>query len=76
MKKLALEGEPPERKKEKFWVFDAPLIEKPEIEEAVRCMRHCWIGTGPKIREFEEDFASFKGSRHTIALNSYTVQDE
>ncbi|MGB9496734.1 MAG: DegT/DnrJ/EryC1/StrS family aminotransferase [Dissulfuribacterales bacterium] len=38
-------------------------------------MRRRWIGTGPKVREFEEDFAAFKGFRHAIVLNSYTVQD-
>ena len=73
MKELALEGGPPVRTKENFLVFGAPLIEEPEIEEVVGCMRRRWIGTGPKVREFEEDFAAFKGSRHAIALNSCTA---
>ena len=73
MKELALEGGLPVRTKEKILVFGAPLIEEPEIEEVVGCMRRRWIGTGPKVREFEEDFAAFKGSRHAIALNSCTA---
>lgn len=73
MKKLALEGGTPVRSKENFLVFGAPLIEEPEIEEVVACMRRRWIGTGPKVREFEEGFKAFKGSNHAIALNSCTA---
>lgn len=73
MKELALEGGQPVRTKENFLVFGAPLIEEPEIKEVVGCMRRGWIDTGPKVREFEKDFAAFKGSRHAIALNSCTA---
>jgi dTDP-4-amino-4,6-dideoxygalactose transaminase len=70
---LALDGGKPVRTKEDFLVFGAPLIEEPEIEEVVKCMRRRWIGTGPKVQEFEEDFASLKGVKHAIALNSCTA---
>jgi dTDP-4-amino-4,6-dideoxygalactose transaminase len=70
---LALDGGKPVRTKEDFLVFGAPLIEEPEIEEVVKCMRRRWIGTGPKVQEFEEDFASMKGVKHAIALNSCTA---
>ena len=73
MAKIALEGGTPVRAKENFLVFGAPLIEEPEIEEVVGCMRRGWIGTGPKVHEFEEDFKAFKGSNHAIALNSCTA---
>lgn len=63
----------PVRSKDNFLVFGAPLIEEPEIEEVVGCMHRRWIGTGPKVREFEKDFAAFKGSKHAIALNSCTA---
>ena len=36
-------------------------------------MRRRWIGTGPKVREFEEAFKSFKKAKHSIALNSCTA---
>jgi len=73
MTQLALDGARPVREKENFLVFGAPLIEEPEIEEVVGCMRRRWIGTGPKVRQFEEDFAAFKGCKHAIALNSCTA---
>jgi len=73
MSKLALEGGQPVRKKEDFLVFGAPLIEEPEIEEVVACMRRRWIGAGPKVRQFEEDFGAFKGAKHAMALNSCTA---
>ena len=53
----------PVRSKDNFLVFGAPLIEEPEIEEVVTRMRRRWIGTGPKVRQFEDDFKAFKGSK-------------
>jgi dTDP-4-amino-4,6-dideoxygalactose transaminase len=73
MEKLALEGGSPVRSKENFLVFGAPLIEDPEIDEVVGCMRRRWIGTGPLVKKFEEAFNTFKGSKHAIALNSCTA---
>lgn len=73
MAKLAIDGGNPVRSKEDFLVFGAPLIEEPEIEEVVACMRRRWIGTGPKVCQFEEDFAVYKGAKHAIALNSCTA---
>jgi len=73
MKNLAINGSPPVRNKEHFLVFGSPLIEQPEIDEIVECIRKGWIGTGPKVHQFENDFAEFKGSRHALALNSCTA---
>lgn len=73
MEKLAIEGGKPVRTKEDFLVFGAPLIEEPEIQEVVGCMRRRWIGTGPKVRQFEKDFAAYKAVKHSVALNSCTA---
>jgi len=73
MIKLAMDGGVPVRPKENFLVFGEPLIEEPEIEAVVRCMRRRWIGTGPKAHQFEADFRQFKGAKHAIALNSCTA---
>jgi dTDP-4-amino-4,6-dideoxygalactose transaminase len=73
MKRLAIEGGNPVRNKQDFLVFGAPVIEEPEINEVVDCMRRRWIGTGPKVFQFEKDFAAYKGSQHAIALNSCTA---
>jgi len=73
MCKLAIDGGHPVRSKDNFLVFGAPLIEEPEIEEVVDCMRRRWIGTGPKVHQFEQDFATYKGAKHAMALNSCTA---
>ena len=72
MKKLALEGGTPVRQPEEFLVFGAPLIEQPEIDEVVGCMRRRWIGTGPKVSQFEKEFANFKNAQQAVALGSCT----
>jgi dTDP-4-amino-4,6-dideoxygalactose transaminase len=72
MSKLAIEGGKPVRSKEDFLVFGAPAIEEPEIEEVVKCMRRRWIGTGPKVHQFEDDFKQYKRSKYAVALNSCT----
>ncbi|MDI6448221.1 DegT/DnrJ/EryC1/StrS family aminotransferase [Anaerobaca lacustris] len=56
-----------------FLVFGAPAIEEPEIEEVVASLRSGWLGTGPKVAQFEEDFKRYKGSRYAIAVNSCTA---
>jgi len=71
--KLAIEGGQPIRSKDNFLVFGAPVIEESEIDEVVGCLRRRWIGTGPKVHEFQKNFALFKGAKHAIALNSCTA---
>ncbi len=74
MANLAIDGGKPVRSKDNFLVLDrAPLIEEAEIEEVVACMRRRWIGTGPKVRQFEDDFAAYKRTKHAVALNSCTA---
>jgi len=73
MNKLAIEGGKSVRQKKDFLVFGAPLIKEEEIQEVVGCMRRQWIGTGPKVHEFETSFSEFKQARHAIAVNSCTA---
>lgn len=63
----------PIRSKENFLVFGSPLIEEPEIEAVVATMKTGWLGTGPKVAEFERDFASYKSVAFAAALNSCTA---
>jgi dTDP-4-amino-4,6-dideoxygalactose transaminase len=56
-----------------FLVFGQPLIEDAEIDEVVKSMRAAWIGTGPKVMQFERDFAAYKGVKHAAAVNSCTA---
>lgn len=56
-----------------YLVFGKPRIEEPEIEEVVRSMRSGWLGTGPKVQQFESAVAAYKGVKHALALNSCTA---
>lgn len=59
--------------KEDYIVFGGPRIEEDEIEEVVKTLRSGWIGTGPKVREFENEFAKYIGADFAIAVNSCTA---
>jgi dTDP-4-amino-4,6-dideoxygalactose transaminase len=63
----------PIRAKENFLIFGSPLIEEAEIEEVIDCLRSAWIGTGPRVAQFEADFAAYKNLSHAVALNSCTA---
>jgi perosamine synthetase len=56
-----------------FLSFSIPDIGDSEIEEVVKVLKSGWITTGPKVKEFEESFARFVGSRYAVAVNSGTA---
>ena len=47
------------RAKDQFLVFGEPLIGEEEINEVVASMRSGWLGTGPKVIRFQEEFAAY-----------------
>ncbi len=53
-----------------YLVFGSPSIGEEEILEVIRSLRSGWVGTGPKVKRFEEMFRKFKGCRHAIAVSS------
>ncbi len=63
----------PVRSRDRFLVFGSPAIEEPEIQEVVATMRSGWLGTGPKVAEFEREFAAYKGADKAAAVNSCTA---
>lgn len=63
----------PIRSKDRFLVFGSPAIEDAEIQEVVSTMQTGWLGTGPKVMRFENDFKAYKGSEYAIAVNSCTA---
>lgn len=63
----------PVRQAKNFLVFGSPKIEQDEISEVVSCLRSGWIGTGPKVKKFEENFRLYIGSPFTVAVNSCTA---
>jgi dTDP-4-amino-4,6-dideoxygalactose transaminase len=56
-----------------FLVFGAPAIEDDEIQEVVASMKTGWLGTGPKVAKFEQDFRQYKDAEHSLAVNSCTA---
>ncbi len=55
---------------ESFLLFGQPCIGAEEIEEVVACLRSGWIGRGPRVSRFEEQFAVYKGVPEAVALQS------
>jgi dTDP-4-amino-4,6-dideoxygalactose transaminase len=56
-----------------FLVFRRPLVEQSEIDEVVESLKLGWLGTGPKVRQFEELFKDNIGSEFAIALSTCTA---
>jgi len=63
----------PIRRKEDFLVFGSPAIEEEEIREVVASMKSGWLGTGPKVAQFENSFRAYKGAANAVAVNSCTA---
>ena len=63
----------PVRSKENFLVFGSPAIEEDEIQEVIHSMKSGWLGTGPKVARFEEDFRRYKDAPYAVAVNSGTA---
>ncbi len=63
----------PIRSKDRFLVFGAPAIEDAEVQEVVATMKTGWLGTGPKVMRFENEFKAYKGSPYSVAVNSCTA---
>jgi len=56
-----------------FLPFSPPLIGEEEIAEVVNTLRSDWITTGPKVKKFEQEFASAVDAPAALALNSCTA---
>jgi dTDP-4-amino-4,6-dideoxygalactose transaminase len=63
----------PIRSKENFLIFGTPLIEDAEITEVVATLKSGWLGSGPRVAQFEADFKRYKGADHAVALHSCTA---
>ena len=58
----------------KFLPFALPDIGEEEIAEVCDTLRSGWITTGPKTKQFEQDFAAYIGDgTDAIAINSATA---
>lgn len=55
-----------------FLPFSPPSITEEEISAVVDTLRSDWLTTGPKTREFEQQFATRQSAPAALALNSCT----
>jgi len=62
----------PMKKRDQFLIFGNPIIEQDEIDDVVDSMKSGWLGTGPKVIRFQEAFQGYIGSKHALAVNSWT----
>jgi len=57
--------------------INLPKIGEEEVEAVVKVMRSglltSGLGAGPKVKEFESDYAAFAGVKHAIAVNTGTA---
>ena len=53
--------------------ISAPALEDDEIEAVKDVLKSGMLAQGPKVKEFEEAFASYIGTKYAIAVNSGTA---
>ncbi|MGZ8288837.1 MAG: DegT/DnrJ/EryC1/StrS family aminotransferase [Telluria sp.] len=68
------QGAVPQQPSAPFLPFALPDIGDEEIAEVVECLRSGWVTTGPKTRQFEQEFAAYLGGGlEAISVNSATA---
>lgn len=68
---LALEGGEPIRKD--FLPLTRPWIGEEEKREVMDTLDGVWLSRGPKVSRFEEEFKTYTGAQHAIAVSSCTA---
>lgn len=63
----------PTRAADDFLVFGSPLIGEEEKREVLDCLDSGWIGTGPRVAQFEQQFREYTGAEHAVAVSSCTA---
>ena len=53
--------------------FFRALIGDEEIASVVQTLKSGWLTTGPKVKQFEKEFAAMVGAKHAVAVNSATA---
>src|SRR5713226_5472083 len=53
--------------------FHVPEIADDEVQSVVETLRSGWLTTGPKVKQFEAEFARYIGCPHAVAVNSGTA---
>lgn len=58
---------------QEFIPFHRASIGQEEIDEVTATLRSGWLTTGPRTKQFEEEFAAYCGAPHALAVNSCTA---
>ena len=56
-----------------FIPLGAPTFGTDDINEVIDSLESGWVGTGPKVGQFERDFGEYVGSQSALATNSCTA---
>jgi UDP-4-amino-4,6-dideoxy-N-acetyl-beta-L-altrosamine transaminase len=68
---LAIKGGKPIRVK--MLPYGHQWIDEEDIKTVIEVLRSDWITQGPKVAEFEKEFAKYVGARYAVAVNSGTA---
>jgi dTDP-4-amino-4,6-dideoxygalactose transaminase len=59
------------RSADNFLVFGSPIIADEEIQEVIASLKSGWLGTGPKVMQFQDDFCAYKQASYTIPSSGH-----
>ncbi|PYX33967.1 MAG: UDP-4-amino-4,6-dideoxy-N-acetyl-beta-L-altrosamine transaminase [Acidobacteria bacterium] len=68
---LAIKGGPPVR--EALLPYGRQSLDEEDIQSVVEVLKSDWLTTGPKVAEFEEQFAEWVGTKHAVSVSSGTA---
>src|SRR6267154_4760175 len=68
---LAIKGGPPVR--ETLLPYGRQSLDEEDIQSVVEVLKSDWLTTGPKVGEFEEQFAEWVGTKHAVSVSSGTA---
>ncbi|MBK8982225.1 MAG: DegT/DnrJ/EryC1/StrS aminotransferase family protein [Ignavibacteria bacterium] len=59
--------------RENFLSIAVPDISEEERKEVAEALDSGWISVGPKVKEFEKQFAEYHEVKHAVAMSSCTT---
>jgi len=68
---LAIDGGSPVR--DTLLPYGRQSVDEADIQAVVEVLRSNWLTTGPKVGEFEDEFAAYVGSAHAVSFSSGTA---
>src|SRR5260370_17413265 len=59
--------------RERLLPYGRQSLVEADVQAVVEVLKSDWLTTGPKIAEFEEQFAEWVGARHAVSFSSGTA---